>query len=158
MSVFNILQLENGGSLNLLVTSAVELGCIYLDVLQSGLQESPLMLPSSDLHDSVLCSEIANLSFTGQNQIILGTYGKRLLVYGLLERAVPRKYEAELIWEREFAHPIHQVMYCDITGDGLSELVVLSTAGLHILQHDLSQICQICLPRLEVLNDRLTTT
>ena len=51
----------------------------FSDVLQSGLQESPLMLPSSDLHDSVLCSEIANLSFTGQNQIILGTYGKVMM-------------------------------------------------------------------------------
>ena len=37
------------------------------------------MLPSSDLHDSVLCSEIANLIFTGQNQIILGTYGKVMM-------------------------------------------------------------------------------
>ena len=56
------------------------------------------------------------------------------MTFSHLYIAVPRKYEAELIWEREFAHPIHQVMYCDITGDGLSELVVLSSAGLHILQ------------------------
>ena len=38
------------------------------------------------------------------------------------------------MYVRQFAHPLHKIMYCDITGDGLNELVVLSTAGLHLLQ------------------------
>ena len=37
-------------------------------------------------------------------------------------------------YERQFAHPLHKILYCDVTGDGLNELVVLSTAGLHLLQ------------------------
>ena len=44
------------------------------------------------------------------------------------------QYSACLKYEREFAHPLHKILYSDITGDGLSELVVLSTAGLHLLQ------------------------
>lgn len=44
------------------------------------------------------------------------------------------KYNACLRYARRFAHPIHRVMYCDITGDGVNELIVLSTAGVHVLQ------------------------
>ena len=41
---------------------------------------------------------------------------------------------AELIWDRSFAYPVHGLWYGDLTGDGLSELAVLSTAGVHVLQ------------------------
>ena len=44
------------------------------------------------------------------------------------------KYYARLDYTRDFAHPIHRILYSDVTGDGLCELVVLSTAGLHVLQ------------------------
>lgn len=47
---------------------------------------------------------------------------------------VPGCYESELIYEIGFAHPIHFVWSGDITCDGVSEIVVLSTAGIHILQ------------------------
>lgn len=40
----------------------------------------------------------------------------------------------ELVWTRQFAYPLHCLLYEDITKDGLKEVVVLSTAGLHILQ------------------------
>ena len=39
-----------------------------------------------------------------------------------------------LMWSKAFAHPIHRVWYGDITHDGLSELVVLSAGGIHIMQ------------------------
>lgn len=40
----------------------------------------------------------------------------------------------KLIWQRSFAHPIHQVWYGDLTHDGLSELAIISMGGVHILQ------------------------
>ena len=36
------------------------------------------MLPSSHMHDSVLCSVVADLDWDGRNELILGTYGKVL--------------------------------------------------------------------------------
>ena len=43
-----------------------------------------------------------------------------------------------LIWSRGFAHPVHYVWYGDITHDGLSELVVVSAGGVHVMQVQLA--------------------
>ena len=40
----------------------------------------------------------------------------------------------ELVWQHSFTHPVHCVWYGDLTHDGLSELAVVSMAGVHILQ------------------------
>ena len=40
----------------------------------------------------------------------------------------------DLIWTRQFAYPLHCLLYEDITKDGLKEVVALSTAGVHVLQ------------------------
>ena len=42
--------------------------------------------------------------------------------------------QAELLWKRGLAHPVLSVTMCDVTGDGLDEIIILSTAGVHILQ------------------------
>lgn len=39
-----------------------------------------------------------------------------------------------LIWSRGFAHPVHCMWYGDLTHDGLRELIVVSTGGVHVLQ------------------------
>ena len=39
-----------------------------------------------------------------------------------------------LLWQRSFAHPIHCLWYGDLTGDGLSEMVVVTMGGIHLLQ------------------------
>lgn len=36
----------------------------------------PLVLPDSHKHDSVLCVELADVDWDGQNEIVLGTFGK----------------------------------------------------------------------------------
>lgn len=38
----------------------------------------PLVLPNSHKHDSVLCVELADVDWDGQNEIVLGTFGKVL--------------------------------------------------------------------------------
>ena len=50
---------------------------------------------------------------------------------------------AELIWRKSFSHPIHSLWYGDLTGDGVSELAVLSMGGLHLLQVSINQLCFI---------------
>ena len=41
---------------------------------------------------------------------------------------------ADLIWHHSLAHRIHCMWYGDLTHDGLSELAIISTGGVHILQ------------------------
>lgn len=36
----------------------------------------PLLLPSSDQYDSVLCGTLGDITCNGQQELILGTYGK----------------------------------------------------------------------------------
>lgn len=38
------------------------------------------------------------------------------------------------IWRQSLAHRIHCMWYGDLTHDGLSELAIVSTGGVHILQ------------------------
>ena len=52
---------------------------------------------------------------------------------------------ADLVWQHSLAHRIHCMWYGDLTHDGLSELAVVSTGGIHILQvsHLQASQCQL---------------
>ena len=52
---------------------------------------------------------------------------------------------ADLVWQHSLAHRIHCMWYGDLTHDGLSELAVVSTGGIHILQvsHLQAYQCQL---------------
>ena len=41
---------------------------------------------------------------------------------------------ADLVWQHTLVHRIHCMWYGDLTHDGLSELAIVSTGGIHILQ------------------------
>lgn len=64
---------------HLIVTSAVELSVVYLNVWQ-GLAEL-VVLPESNSYDSALCCLAADVDFDGQSEILIGTYGQELLIY-----------------------------------------------------------------------------
>ena len=40
----------------------------------------------------------------------------------------------ERIWRKRLAHRVQCVWYGDLTHDGLAELAIVSTGGVHILQ------------------------
>ena len=46
------------------------------------------------------------------------------------------------IWHQSLAHRIHCMWYGDLTHDGLSELAIVSTGGVHILQVELIVVIQ----------------
>ena len=45
---------------------------------------------------------------------------------------------ADLVWRHSLAHRIHCMWYGDLIHDGLSELTIVTTGGVHILQVSLS--------------------
>lgn len=49
-------------------------------VPEVGLQNA-VVLPESSHYDSVLCSHVMDVDWDGQNEIIIGTYGKQILIY-----------------------------------------------------------------------------
>ena len=89
--------------LHLLVCGSLDYACVYeypfllafsslnfslllnFSLCDSGVEtkglSTPVLLPQSDSHDSILCSHVADIDFDGRNEIILGTYGQTLLVY-----------------------------------------------------------------------------
>ena len=40
-----------------------------------------IVLPKSCLYDSIMCATVADIDWDGVNEIMLGTYGKKLLIY-----------------------------------------------------------------------------
>lgn len=137
-------KLPEDPQINLLVTSTLQPSVVYMNVVQNGLSCSHL-LPSSDEFDAVLCSCIADIDMDGEQEILLGTYGQEMLMY---------KYTSDawvLSGKHTFANPIHSVLYVDVTGDGVKELVVLSLRGVHILQHDPDTINEKLLSRYDEL-------
>lgn len=45
-----------------------------------------------------------------------------------------RRLEASLCWTKSFSQPLYAIDYVDLTNDGVRELIVASSKGLHILQ------------------------
>lgn len=130
----------------LLVGNMLGTSFVYRDVLGKG-QNAYAMLPASDQFDTVVCGCVADIDMDGENEVILGTYGQEVLVYKL-ERVPVGKDEYSLLWQQTVSHPILSLRYMDLIGDGVCELLVLSTKGLHILQHDLQEMTQLCLERI----------
>lgn len=85
-------------------------------------------MEGSDKHDVTTCSLVCDIQMDQQPTILIGTYGQELLAYRRIEDSW------SLAWQRSFSHPVLAVDYCDVTGDGVRELVALTTRGVHILQ------------------------
>ncbi|XP_065921007.1 KICSTOR complex protein kaptin-like [Dysidea avara] len=132
---------------HLLVATALELAVVFWDVIKYQFKK-PITLPESCHHDSIMCGLVADIDWDGVNEIVIGTYGKRLLVYKCT-MTIEDIGHFELQWKRQFAYPLHSLSYEDITRDGVKEMVVLSTAGVHILQHDLQAARRKCLDSLQ---------
>lgn len=125
---------------NLLVTNALLPAMIYLNVLSNELKE-PFTLDGSEKHDVITCCLVTDLQMDQKPTILLGTYGQELLAYRFVDEAWC------LSWQRSFSHPILALDYCDVTGDGVRELVALTTRGVQILQHDMDQVTKILMDR-----------
>jgi KICSTOR complex protein kaptin len=115
-------------TLNLLVTNALLPACVYSNILSNGLSVSSILI-GSEKQDIITCSLVCDIQMDQQPTILLGTYGQELLAYRYCSDSM-----WILAWQRSFSHPILSLDYCDVTGDGVRELVALTTRGVQILQ------------------------
>ena len=72
--------------------------------MEQGLS-NPQALPSSHMHDSVLCTEVADVNWDGENELVLGTYGK--------VSELPCPYIAEL-WVVLYIHSGFRVQFIQV--------------------------------------------
>lgn len=137
---------------HLVVGNSLEVSVVYRDILKKGLTlASQWLLPFSNSYDVVTCVCLADIDMDGHHEIMLGTYGQQLLIYKWNSQSQDGKGSFVLLHEQAFPNPILCLTYIDITGDGLRELLILSTKGLHIFQHNLWKTTEKCIERLGLL-------
>lgn len=66
--------------LHLVVTCAIEQAIVYRSIETDGLSNSKT-LPLSGNFDSVLCSHVMDVDWDGEKEILIGTYGRQVLIY-----------------------------------------------------------------------------
>eukprot|EP00127_Corallochytrium_limacisporum_P004568 Clim_evm8s168 gene=Clim_evmTU8s168 len=150
--------------LHLAVGCAVGLCVLFPDCGNFGLSRG-YILPKSESYDSVVHIEIADVDWDGENEIIISTFGKHVLIYKIMDESsitgMPspgrKRYADDLtvgiIWLRKFNDPVMATAYIDMSGDGVKELVILGTAGLHFFQHDLKRVKKRIMRTLKAVRD-----
>ena len=104
-------------------------------------------LPQSDTHGMTTTVCVADIGLKGQHMLVVGTYGQQLLVYKQVEDGT----DWELEWSRSLLAPVLGVRWVDMTGDGLRELVVITSSGVQVLQSQLDLVKDVTLERLRKL-------
>lgn len=129
----------------MVVTCAIEQAIVYRSIKTNGLSMSK-PLPLSGNFDSVLCSHVMDVDWDGEKEILIGTYGRQVIIYkqGMFVQAYYRHAHPFLkvtgtqfytiLWKRQFAYPIYRIVHLDLNRDGLDELIVTTMYGVHIFQ------------------------
>lgn len=103
---------------------------LFRNVLDEQLND-PCVLTGSEKHDVITCCLVCDIQMDQHATILLGTYGQEMLVY---RPESPDNPGWILAWQRSFSHPLLALDYCDVTGDGIRELIALTTRGVQVLQ------------------------
>ena len=130
---------------SLLFNYQVDEAWVFRDILGSGLGHSS-PLPESDLHDVVTSLCVADVEMRGRHSLLLGTYGQQILCYDLGEDG-----EWRLAWSRSMSAPVLGVRCEDVTGDGVREVVVITSRGVQVLQPQLDTVKMVTIERLKKL-------
>ncbi|CAO3625427.1 unnamed protein product [Cunninghamella blakesleeana] len=124
-----VTKLDSDGEICLLTTSAIEQASVYRSIQINGFSQHRI-LPQSTLYDSVLCSHAMDVDWDGEREIMIGTYGRQVIIY----KQVAGTQDYNVLWRRQFAYPIYRITHFDLNCDGLDELLVTTMYGVHILQ------------------------
>lgn len=123
-----------GDELHLVVTCAIEQAIVYRSIETDGLSTSRT-LPLSGNFDSVLCSHVMDVDWDGEKEILIGTYGRQVLIY----KQVAGTQVYTVLWRRQFAYPIYRMTHLDLNRDGMDELIVTTMYGVHIFQPNMKK-------------------
>ncbi|CAJ0871655.1 3965_t:CDS:2, partial [Entrophospora sp. SA101] len=140
-----------------IIAAGCQNGTLYLSIMKKDLTtgnyvqveelSSSVVLPSSITsicifssstskeYDSVLCSNVMDVDWDGKNEIMVGTYGRELLIYKQeLIDDVNSFMRFKLLWKKSFAYPIYKIVGLDLNQDCINELIIVTQYGVHVLQ------------------------
>ena len=138
-------------SVHLVIISARELAVIYCNILKNGLTDSAF-LSESDQFDCATCCAVADINYDGNKEILIGTYGCKILSYSFDFNSDTRFFAP--LWIREFSAPILKIKFVDIIGDGIDEMIVVTANGIHTLQSNLTMLLKKCKKHLDLPSDK----
>ncbi|KAJ1659333.1 hypothetical protein IWQ61_001576 [Dispira simplex] len=127
---------------HLLVTCANE-AALVIPEITSDSPASPRVLPESHLYDSVTTAIAFDVNYDGQLELVTGSYGQMLLIYG----KGPDDQLYKVQWKHQFPFPIYAIYLHDVNLDGVEELIVVTMRGIHILQPNLAYLRAVILDK-----------
>nr|XP_027207764.1 KICSTOR complex protein kaptin-like [Penaeus vannamei] len=133
---------RNEDELSIVVGTTLESCFVYRDFAKA---QKGFRLPESDANDAVTCCIVCDIDQDGINEILMGTYGQVVLVYKWIQKTS----EWILYHTVSLPCPVLSLAYCDVMGDGTFQLIVLTSTGIHILQHDPWEMAKVLLHRIE---------
>ncbi|CAH1766404.1 13961_t:CDS:10 [Entrophospora sp. SA101] len=150
----NYVQVEELSS-SVVLPSSITSICIFSSSTSKDkkLFNNPFFLSDCSEYDSVLCSNVMDVDWDGKNEIMVGTYGRELLIYKQeLIDDVNSFMRFKLLWKKSFAYPIYKIVGLDLNQDCINELIIVTQYGVHVLQPRLDKAKYILFKKLEELN------
>jgi hypothetical protein len=118
----------------------------------------PVVLSGTDSEDCITCSCVCDIDLDGKNEILLGTFGKICFIC----RMPVGNYQSNSVngltcvgemfpicRALTLSASAYGVLACDLTNDGLDEIIIATTKGLHIYQLELNEVVKLVENRLE---------
>ncbi|EQC27740.1 hypothetical protein SDRG_14489 [Saprolegnia diclina VS20] len=137
-----------------LVSGSIGYAVVYADPFDAS--ASPSLLPDSDYYDSILCCASADVDFDGEMELLLGSFSNALVAYKATtspDGVRSWHLEPRTKWDFFFFGPVYSIVVQDMNGDGVDEIVIASTDGIHVLEPD----CDLVLAKLQAVLALLQT-
>ena len=118
----------------------------------------PVVLTGTDSEDCITSSCICDIDLDGKNEILLGTFGKTCFICRVPIGNYKLNTADGLLFTNEtfpvcrvltFSASVFSIVACDLTNDGLDEIIIATTLGLHIYQLELDEVIKLVKKRLD---------
>lgn len=118
----------------------------------------PVVLSGTDTQDCITSSCICDIDLDGKNEVLLGTFGKFCFICRVpMDNRQAKPVEGLTFVAETFpmcrALPLsasaYGILAVDLTNDGLDEVIIATTKGLHIYQLEMSEVLKLVANRLE---------
>ncbi|KAH9090738.1 hypothetical protein Ae201684P_006144 [Aphanomyces euteiches] len=140
LHLFNVHASQGSLLCDVLVSSSIGYAVVYHHPFNPACTAH--VLPDSDYFDSILCCLSADIDMDGSAELLLGTFSNALIAYKH-NRATPNAPWSVLTkdrWDFFFFGPVYSIVCQDMNGDGVDEIIIASTDGIHVLEPDCDQV------------------